>query len=92
MHSTKLTREEFINRLLNIYGDRFDLSGVIYVNKHINVDIKCKKHGVFSIRPDHLYRDSYCFTNNIPLIRIPHWNKDKIGEILSEQLIYSKVA
>jgi hypothetical protein len=37
-------------------------------------------------------KNSYCFTNHIPLIRISYWDINRIDEILSEQLSYSKAA
>lgn len=51
----KLTKEEFVNRAMNVHGNEYDYSLVDYINSRINVDIVCKKHGDFSQKPnDHL--------------------------------------
>jgi very-short-patch-repair endonuclease len=50
----QLTTEEFIKRSKLVHGDRYDYSLVNYKNAYTKVDIICKKHGIFSIRPsDH---------------------------------------
>ena len=50
----QLTTEEFIENSKKIYGDKYDYSLVLYKNAYTKVDIICKEHGKFSIRPsDH---------------------------------------
>ena len=47
--------EEFINKVRNIHGDKYDYSLVDYVNNHTQVEIICKEHGKFTQSPkDHL--------------------------------------
>jgi hypothetical protein len=44
----------FISRCFEIHGDKYDYSLVNkYVNSVTKVDIICKKHGVFKMRPEH---------------------------------------
>lgn len=43
--------ELFLARAEEKFGDRFDLSGVDYVNNKTKVGIACSVHGYFSIRP-----------------------------------------
>jgi len=51
----QLTTEEFIERAKLIHEDKYDYSLVNYINAYTKVDIICKKHGIFSIRPaDHI--------------------------------------
>lgn len=54
----KLTTDEFIERIKNIYGDRFDYSKVEYVNTKTPVCLIDKEFGGFDIwaRPDSLYK------------------------------------
>lgn len=47
----KLTTEEFIEKSVNIYGDRYDYSKVNYVNNKTKVSIICPDHGEFKIFP-----------------------------------------
>jgi hypothetical protein len=47
----KLTTNEFIEKSINIYGDKYDYSLVDYVNSHIKVKIICSTHGVFEQMP-----------------------------------------
>ena len=44
-------RNEFISRAREKFGDKYDLSGVNYVNNKTKVDIICPEHGLFQIRP-----------------------------------------
>lgn len=43
--------KEFIEKSKAIHGDKYDYSTVNYVKNRYNVDITCKKHGVFSMKP-----------------------------------------
>lgn len=47
----KLTTEEFIQRSKDKFGDKFDYSKTIYVNKRTPVTIICKEHGEFRQLP-----------------------------------------
>lgn len=47
----RLTTSEFIQKAQEIHGNRYDYSLVEYETSHINVDIICKKHGVFQQSP-----------------------------------------
>lgn len=52
----KPTTEEFIIASRAVHGDKYDYSRVVYVGNKFPVDIICRKHGVFSQRPnDHLF-------------------------------------
>ncbi len=43
--------EDFIIRAKTIHGDKYDYSGVNYINTKTTVDIICKYHGLFKQRP-----------------------------------------
>lgn len=43
----KLTQEEFIRRVKEVHGDKYDYSLVEYVNVRTPVAIICRRHGVF---------------------------------------------
>lgn len=47
----KLTQEEVIKRLRNKWGEKYDYSKVVYVNRRTKVCITCKEHGDFYIYP-----------------------------------------
>ncbi len=49
---SKLTKEEFIKRVKEVHGDRYDYSKVEYVDYKLKVCIICSKHGDFWQRPD----------------------------------------
>jgi len=56
-----LTKEEFIQRALQIHGNKYNYSSVDYVNKDTKVCIICKKHGKFYQRPaSHVGKESGC--------------------------------
>lgn len=52
MGRKKLTLNEFIQKSFLIHGNRYDYSDVNYKTNKIPVNIICKIHGVFGIRPD----------------------------------------
>ncbi len=63
-HSAKLraelqkkSTEQFITEATSLLGNTFDYSKVNYVNNKTDIEIICKKHGVFWQRPDHHLRD-----------------------------------
>lgn len=43
----KYSTEEFINKLKEIYGDKYDYSKVEYTNRNSKIILICKKHGEF---------------------------------------------
>lgn len=45
------TQDEFIRHGVKIHGDKDDLSNVVYSSMDDKVEIVCKKHGPYSIRP-----------------------------------------
>jgi predicted nucleic-acid-binding Zn-ribbon protein len=47
-----LTSEQFIQRSKQIHGERYDYSSVRYVRAKIHVEIICKTHGPFQMRPN----------------------------------------
>lgn len=50
--SRKLTTDEFIDKAINIHGDKYDYSLVEYTTGRNKVKIICKKHGVFKQKVD----------------------------------------
>ena len=46
----RLTQDEVIKRLTDVWGDKYDLSKVKYVNARTKITPICKKHGPFEIR------------------------------------------
>lgn len=54
-NSKKLQRnnlKDFIRNSIKIHDNLYDYSKVIYINAHTKVDIICKKHGIFSQKPN----------------------------------------
>lgn len=56
----KRTKEDFIKRAIELYGDKFDYSKVEYAGCKKNVKIICKKHGEFLRTPDDLLQGCGC--------------------------------
>ena len=52
----KLTKEIFLDRCKEKYGDKFDYSNIDYVDRLTPIKIICKKHGEFEVTPkQHLH-------------------------------------
>lgn len=49
------SKDGFIANAKKLHGDKYDYSKTNYINSYTKVDIVCKEHGLFSIRPkDHI--------------------------------------
>lgn len=58
---TTWTTESFIKASIDVHGDLYDYSKVVFKNVSEKVEIICKEHGGFSMRPlKHLYRKDKC--------------------------------
>ena len=42
-----ISQEEYIKRCKKVWGDRYDLSQVVYTGSLNTVDVICRKHGIF---------------------------------------------
>ena len=67
--NTTKSKEEFINKAIEVHGNTFDYSKVIYINISTNINIICKLHGEFKQTP-HKHLQSkvgcpLCVLNNI---------------------------
>ena len=58
--SLKLNLDEFILKSQKIHGELYDYSISNYINYHENIDIICRKHGVFKKRVKHHLTGSGC--------------------------------
>jgi hypothetical protein len=47
----RLNNEPFIEKSIDIHGDRYDYSMVCYKNNKTKIKIICQKHGVFEQMP-----------------------------------------
>lgn len=54
------TTESFKKEIFELYGDRFDLSKIEYINAKTKVTVICKEHGEFEITPDNLLHGRGC--------------------------------
>lgn len=43
--------ETFINKAIEVHGEKYDYSNVNYIGKESKVGIKCRKHGIFDQTP-----------------------------------------
>ncbi len=59
--NTKLTTKEFIEKAIEVHGDKYDYNNVNYINNYTKVEIICKIHGIFEQYPkDHVYKKCNC--------------------------------
>ena len=54
------TKEEFVEKAKQIYGEKYNYSKVEYKNNKTKVIITCPKHGDFSMRPDNFLHNHGC--------------------------------
>lgn len=84
------TTEEFINKAIDIHGNRYDYSKVNYINNREKVTIICKEHGEFLQSPQKHLLGSGCHkcANNIKLTT-EDWVK-LAKEVHGDKYVYSK--
>ena len=56
----KLTTEDIIKKAKKIYGNKYDLSKIEYINYNSKITVICPTHGEFSIRTDHFLEGKGC--------------------------------
>lgn len=56
----KLTTLDIVQRILQIHGDKYDLSRLVYVNRRTKVEILCKEHGSWKTTTEQLFRGQGC--------------------------------
>lgn len=60
-YASRMTAEEFIQKAIQVHGDKYDYSLVVYVNDNIKVWIICSIHGEFLQKPgNHTRRKAGC--------------------------------
>ena len=58
--TTKYGTDTFIKKVKDLYGDKYALENVKYVNNRTPVSIVCREHGEFLITPNHLLAGRGC--------------------------------
>lgn len=57
---TKQMRKQiFIEKAIQIYGELYDYTNVVYNGSNINIEIQCKQHGIFYKTPDNHIHKNY---------------------------------
>ena len=56
----KHTKEEFINKAVEIHGNEYIYDDINYINIHTKINIKCKKHDYFKQTPAHHLSGQMC--------------------------------
>jgi Zn finger protein HypA/HybF involved in hydrogenase expression len=56
----RLTQNEFLQRVIKLYGNKYLLDKVVYKHNKAKVKIGCKTHGYFEIRPNDLLQGYGC--------------------------------
>lgn len=58
----RCTTDEFVTKSKKLFGDLYDYKNVNYVNNKTKVELICKEHGSFFVRPDsHLCKSYGCY-------------------------------
>ena len=67
-NKNRLSHDEFIERAIEVHGNKYDYSNVNYVNFNTKILIKCQTHGLFSQTPaSHLSGNGCNICNPGPL-------------------------
>ena len=79
--NARLTNEQFKERVMEIYGDLYDLSDISYKNAKTDVILYCKIHGMFKKDPYSLLRGSGC----------PHCSQSKLEKSVDNFLSKNRI-
>lgn len=63
-NNIKMDNHVFIKKAQDLHGDRYDYSFCVYRNNKTKIDIRCRKHGLFSQAPSHHLMGVGCPTCN----------------------------
>lgn len=90
--SSRLTKEQFIEKAIKIHSNKYDYSKANYVKSEFHIDIICKKHGTFSQTPNNHFKGRGCpkCAKNGVLLNTNEYLK-KAKKIHGEKYDYSKV-
>lgn len=55
-----MTKDDFIKRSIDVHGNKYNYSSVVYSDCKTPVDIICPEHGVFRQRPEQHYKGQGC--------------------------------
>jgi len=93
----RLKLDQFISKAISIHGNKYDYGNVKYVNNCTKVELICKKHGAFFVKPNaHISMKSGCPTcaSNLISDRMSHNTKKFIDiskKIHGDRYDYSNV-
>lgn len=62
LRTAKKTKGDPLADFRRVHGDTYDYARVAYVNSHTPVDVICREHGAFPVRPNAHLRGSGCPT------------------------------
>lgn len=80
-NSRKYNKEKFIEKSIQVHGNKYDYSKVDYKNKNTKVCIICPKHGEFWQKPENHYYGHGC----------PVCNESKLEKTVREALIDNNI-
>lgn len=80
----KLTTEEVKKRIIEVHGDRYNLSKIKYQNRRTKVEIICNQHGGWMTTTEQLFRGQGCPTCGGKVVTKQNSLKDNFPKLLSE--------
>ena len=60
MPQPRLTQEQFLTRVKDRWGDKWDFTSTVYISNRVKVTITCREHGDFEVRPSNLLSGQGC--------------------------------
>ena len=56
----KLTNDDFMEKVLQIHGNKYEYPELKYINQNTKIDIKCNNHGIFKQTPKNHLKGQGC--------------------------------
>ena len=79
------SKEDFINKTIEVHSNIFDYSKIKYVNRSTNINIICKLHGEFQQTPHkHLHSKTAC--PSCVMNNIGKWNNSNTNEFVKKAI------
>lgn len=73
IEKAKKSKEQFEQEMYNLYGDKYDLSNIEYINTKTDIELECPTHGKFKKKPCDLIKGVSC--NKCKLAKSKYNNK-----------------
>lgn len=87
VNSNSYSQEEIVKKFIEVHGELFDYSKVVYINSWTKVCITCRRHGDFEQTPANHLKGQGCPLCNKERLKINHPTKSNTDDFIKKSNI-----